>query len=210
MGQKGNNTSRHQPVKHSTNFLQNLPPPKELLLRRRLWNSVPLHHFARPLQRAAGPRHRVHARHGEVHDGRPEARLVRLGADPAAVEHGVQPREQACNAGNAVTLSFRFAVCRRRTPKERQGNGGGARRNKGREVHPAPGLAIKAAWAKWTGISQPLDILDNGVPCPIDNMKPAVFVVLAVVGLSAAAPQPSHGHGSGYQSKQQCHTTYKV
>merc|ERR1711944_1844 len=48
------------------------------------------------------------------------------------------------------------------------------------------------------------------VHCPIDNMKPAVFVVLAVVGLSAAAPQPSHGHGSGYQTKQQCHTTYKT
>merc|ERR1712165_540750 len=60
------------------------------------------------------------------------------------------------------------------------------------------------------GISQSLDIPDNGVPCPIDNMKPAVFVILAVVGLSAAAPQPSHGHGSGYQTKQQCHTTYKT
>merc|ERR1711944_201229 len=60
------------------------------------------------------------------------------------------------------------------------------------------------------GISQSLAILDNGVHCPIDNMMPAVFVVLAVVGLSAAAPQPSHGHGSGYQTKQQCHTTYKT
>merc|ERR1712018_496734 len=60
------------------------------------------------------------------------------------------------------------------------------------------------------GISQSLAILDNGVHCPIDNMKPAVFVILAVVGLSAAAPQPSHGHGSGYQTKQQCHTTYKT
>merc|ERR1712072_727185 len=62
------------------------------------------------------------------------------------------------------------------------------------------------------GISQSLDILDNGVHCPIDNMKPAVFVVLAVVGLSAAAPQPDHGrsHGSGYQTQQKCHTTYKT
>merc|ERR1712098_880161 len=60
------------------------------------------------------------------------------------------------------------------------------------------------------GISQSLDIPDNGVPCPIDNMKPAVFVVLAVVGLSTAAPHPSHGHGSGYQSKQQCHTIYET
>merc|ERR1712218_246772 len=60
------------------------------------------------------------------------------------------------------------------------------------------------------GISHSLNIKDNGVPCPIDNMKPAVFVILAVVGLSAAAPQPSHGHGSGYQTKQQCHTTYKT
>merc|ERR1711944_28884 len=48
------------------------------------------------------------------------------------------------------------------------------------------------------------------VHCPIDNMKPAVFVVLAVVGLSAAAPQPSHGHGSGYQTKQECSTTYNT
>merc|ERR1711944_325669 len=63
------------------------------------------------------------------------------------------------------------------------------------------------------GISQSLAILDNGVHCPIDNMKPAVFVILAVVGLSAAAPQPSHGygsHGSGYQTQQKCHTTYKT
>merc|ERR1712038_1548366 len=60
------------------------------------------------------------------------------------------------------------------------------------------------------GISHSLNTKDNGVPCPIDNMKPAVFVILAVVGLSAAAPQPSHGHGSGYQTKQQCHTKYKT
>merc|ERR1712061_712634 len=40
------------------------------------------------------------------------------------------------------------------------------------------------------------------------NMNPAVFVILAVVGLSAAAPQPS-GHGSSFKHKTQCHTTYK-
>ena len=40
-------------------------------------------------------------------------------------------------------------------------------------------------------------------------MNPAVFVILAVVGLSAAAPQPS-GHGSSFKHKTQCHTTYKV
>merc|ERR1711884_791300 len=41
------------------------------------------------------------------------------------------------------------------------------------------------------------------------NMNPAVFVILAVVGLSAAAPQPS-GHGSSFKHKTQCHTTYKT
>merc|ERR1711953_563864 len=40
------------------------------------------------------------------------------------------------------------------------------------------------------------------------NMNPAVFVILAVVGL-AAAPQPS-GHGSSFKHKTQCHTTYKT
>lgn len=39
-------------------------------------------------------------------------------------------------------------------------------------------------------------------------MNPAVFVILAVVGLSAAAPQPSGGHS--FKHKTQCHTTYKV
>merc|ERR1712045_704688 len=41
------------------------------------------------------------------------------------------------------------------------------------------------------------------------NMNPAVFVILAVVGLSAAAPQPS-GHGSSFKHKTQCHTVYKT
>ena len=39
-------------------------------------------------------------------------------------------------------------------------------------------------------------------------MNPAVFVILAVVGLSAAAPEPSGGHGSSFKHKTQCHTVY--
>merc|ERR1712038_1263607 len=53
------------------------------------------------------------------------------------------------------------------------------------------------------GIIQPLDSQDNGVPCPRDNMKPAVFVVLAFLGLCAAAPHPDSGYG-----KQKCQTVY--
>merc|ERR1712018_20348 len=55
------------------------------------------------------------------------------------------------------------------------------------------------------GIIQSLEILDNGVPCPRDNMKPAVFVVLAFRGLCAAAPHPDSGY-----SKHKCQTTYKT
>merc|ERR1719450_564549 len=44
-------------------------------------------------------------------------------------------------------------------------------------------------------------------------MNPAVFVILAVVGLSAAAPQPS-GHGSSFKHKTEyekaCETVYET
>ena len=66
---------------------------------------------------------------------------------------------------------------------------------------------LKQVLAKWTAsFNHSTSLTTEPLVPPGDNMKPAVLVVLAIVGLGAAAPHPD----GGQTVAKKCHMTYEI